>query len=133
MVLDTEDLMFQPFGCSVEATLSVIGGRWKPVIMFKLMDAGMLRFNEIRRQVPDVTQKMLTNQLRELEADGIIERRVYAEVPPRVEYRLTDYGRTLKPILIAMKDWGIQHMAARIQPADSPAATTPARQATSAR
>ena len=100
----------RPFGCSVEATLSVIGGRWKPVIMFKLM-GGTLRFNELRRQVPGVTQKMLTNQLRELEADGVIARRVYAEVPPRVEYRLTERGETLRPLLLAMRDWGAEHMA----------------------
>ena len=104
----------RPFGCSVEATLSVIGGRWKPVIMFKLM-GGTMRFNELRRQIPDVTQKMLTNQLRELEADGVIARKVYAEVPPRVEYRLTDYGETLRPILLAMRDWGARHMPHAIQ------------------
>lgn len=98
-----------PFGCSVEATLSVIGGRWKPVILFKLMEEGVLRFGELRRLVPGVTQKMLTNQLRELEADGVIERKVYPQVPPKVEYRLTDYGLTLEPILLAMRDWGARH------------------------
>lgn len=101
----------QPFGCSVEATLSVIGGRWKPVILFKLMEEGTLRFGELRRLVPGATQKMLTNQLRELEADGIIHREVYAEVPPKVEYRLTVYGRTLGPILEAMRDWGVRHQS----------------------
>lgn len=106
----------RPFGCSVEATLSVMGGRWKPVIMFKLMD-GTLRFNQLRRLIPDVTQKMLTNQLRELEADGIVERKVYAQVPPRVEYRLTDYGETLRPILLAMRDWGARHMPHAIEEA----------------
>ena len=109
----------RPFGCSVEATLSVIGGRWKPVIMFKLM-AGMLRFNELRRLIPGVTQKMLTNQLRELEADGVIERRVYAEVPPRVEYRLTEHGETLRPLLLAMRDWGAEHMADAMEESDEP-------------
>lgn len=98
-----------PYGCSVEATLSVIGGRWKPVILFKLMEEKVLRFGELRRLIPGVTQKMLTNQLRELEADGVIERKVYPQVPPKVEYRLTDYGCTLEPILLAMRDWGARH------------------------
>lgn len=98
-----------PFGCSVEATLSVIGGRWKPVILFKLMESGVLRFGELSRLVPGATQKMLTNQLRELERDGVVNREVYAEVPPRVEYSLTDYGRSLEDILAAMRDWGAVH------------------------
>lgn len=101
----------QPFGCSVEATLAVIGGRWKPVILFKLMEEGVLRFGELRRLIPGVTQKMMTNQLRELEADGIVERTVYPQVPPKVEYRLTEYGHTLSPILLAMRDWGAKHTA----------------------
>lgn len=101
----------QPFGCSVEATLSVIGGRWKPVILFKLMEEDVLRFGELRNLIPGVTQKMMTNQLRELERDGIINRKVYPEVPPKVEYSLTDYGRTLEPILISMREWGAHHAA----------------------
>lgn len=107
------DVFRKPFGCSVEATLAVIGGRWKPVILFKLMEEGVLRFSELRRHIPSVTQKMLTSQLRELEADGVISREVYPEVPPKVEYRLTDYGNTLAPILLAMRDWGAQHMTGR--------------------
>ncbi|MEM9839600.1 MAG: helix-turn-helix domain-containing protein [Pseudomonadota bacterium] len=99
----------EPFGCSVEACLSVIGGRWKPVILFKLMEEGILRFGELRRLVPGATQKMMTNQLRELAADGIVHREVYAEVPPKVEYSLTTYGRSLEPILLAMRDWGAFH------------------------
>lgn len=99
-----------PYGCSVEATLSVIGGRWKSVIIFLLLQNDFLRFGELRRKVSGVTQRMLTNQLRELERDGIVAREVYAEVPPRVEYSLTDYGRTLEPIMLAMRDWGTEHM-----------------------
>lgn len=98
-----------PYGCSVEATLSVIGGRWKPVILFHLLQQEMMRFNQMKRAIEGITQRMLTNQLRELEADGIIERKVYAEVPPRVEYRLTNYGQTLEPILLAMREWGANH------------------------
>lgn len=99
----------EPYGCSVEATLAVIGGRWKPVILFKLMEEGVLRFGELRKLIPGVTQKMLTSQLRELEADGVIERKVYPEVPPKVEYRITSYGLTLSDILLAMRDWGATH------------------------
>lgn len=87
----------------------MIGGRWKPVILFKLMEEGVLRFSELRRHIPNVTQKMITNQLRELEADGIVERTIYPQVPPKVEYRLTGYGQTLAPILYAMRDWGANH------------------------
>ena len=99
-----------PYGCSVEATLSVIGGRWKPVIIFNLLQNDVLRFGELKKKINGVTQRMLTNQLRELESDKIILRKVYAEVPPRVEYSLTDYGRSLEPIMIAMRDWGANHM-----------------------
>lgn len=96
------------FGCSVEAALDVISGKWKGVVLFHLSDA-TLRFNEIRRLVPTVTQRMLTRQLRELEADGVIHREVYPEVPPRVEYSLTDYGRTLLPIIASLVQWGDIH------------------------
>ncbi len=99
-----------PYGCSVEATLSVIGGRWKSIIIFLLLQNEVLRFGELRRKIEGITQRMLTNQLRELEADRIIDRTVYAEVPPRVEYTLTDYGRSLEPIMLAMRDWGAEHM-----------------------
>lgn len=92
-------------GCSVEATISLIDGKWKCVILFHLL-GGTVRFNEIRRRVPDVTQRMLTNQLRELEADGLIERKVYPQVPPKVEYSLSPLGRSLEPVLLALKIWG---------------------------
>ncbi len=99
-----------PYGCAVGATLSVIGGCWKPIIIFKLLQNDFLRFGELRREIEGVTQRMLTQQLRELEDDKVVTRKVYAEVPPRVEYSLTDYGRTLEPIMIAMRDWGADHM-----------------------
>jgi DNA-binding HxlR family transcriptional regulator len=92
-------------GCSVEATISLIDGKWKCVILFHLL-GGTLRFNEIRRRVPDVTQRMLTNQLRELEADGLIVRKVYAQVPPKVEYSLSPLGQSLEPVLQTLKIWG---------------------------
>jgi DNA-binding HxlR family transcriptional regulator len=92
-------------GCSVEATISLIDGKWKCVILFHLLD-GTFRFNELRRFVPTVTQRMLTNQLRELEADGLIVRKVYPQVPPKVEYSLSPLGRSLEPVLQTLKTWG---------------------------
>lgn len=98
------------YSCSVEATLDVIGGKWKGVILFHLLD-GARRFGALRRLLPEVTQRMLTLQLRELEEAGIIHREVYREVPPRVEYSLTPFGQTLEPILMLMRDWGDDYMA----------------------
>ena len=92
-------------GCDVEATLSVIGGRWKPVLVCHLV-GGRKRFGELRRLTPNPTERMITLQLRELEADGVVSRHVYAEVPPRVEYELTEFGRTLEPLLARMQEWG---------------------------
>ena len=102
-----------PYGCSVGATLSVIGGRWKPIIIFKLLQNDFLRFGELKREINGVTQRMLTQQLRELEGDKVVARKVFAEVPPRVEYSLTNYGRTLEPIMVAMRDWGAEHINAK--------------------
>ncbi|WP_044642369.1 winged helix-turn-helix transcriptional regulator [Risungbinella massiliensis] len=94
-----------PEGCPVETTLDVIGGKWKGVILYYLLDEKK-RFNELRRLMPGITQRMLSLQLSELENDGVVHREVFAEVPPRVEYSLTDFGKTLSPIIIQMKDWG---------------------------
>ncbi|MDJ0387199.1 helix-turn-helix domain-containing protein [Roseomonas sp. E05] len=103
-------------GCAVEAAISLIDGKWKCVVLFHLL-GGTLRFNEIRRQIPGVTQRMLTNQLRELEEDGLIERRVYAQVPPKVEYSLSPLGRSIEPILLALKDWGDANLSRFGKPA----------------
>lgn len=92
-------------GCPIEATLDIIGGKWKGMILHRLL-TGTARFSELRRSVPGVTQRMLTRQLRELERDGVIHRQVYAEVPARVEYSLTEFGLSLGPILVAMNAWG---------------------------
>jgi len=97
-------------GCPVEATLKLIGGRWKGIALFHLLMDGVLRFSELQRKCAGVTQRMLTKQLRELEADGIISRKVYAEVPPKVEYSLTEKGDSLRPILMALKNWGLKHV-----------------------
>lgn len=97
------------FGCPVEACVEVIGGKWKGVILFHLL-GGTKRFNELLRLIPGVTQRMLTRQLRELEDDQIIERKIYAEVPPKVEYSLTEFGKTLEPVLRMLQGWGSQYL-----------------------
>lgn len=96
-------------GCAVEAAISLIDGKWKCVILFHLLE-GTCRFSALRRHIPGVTQRTLTNQLRELEADGLIERTVYAQVPPKVEYNISDLGRSLAPVLLALKAWGDANM-----------------------
>ena len=93
--------------CPAEVTLGVIGGRWKVLILYHLFD-GVKRFSELQRALPGVTQKMLTQQLRELEGDGIVSRTVYPQVPPRVEYAMTPLGKTLQPVVKAMCRWGLQ-------------------------
>nr|WP_207229293.1 helix-turn-helix domain-containing protein [Ktedonosporobacter rubrisoli] len=92
-------------GCPVKTTLAVIGGKWKSIILYHLID-GPKRFNEFRRLYPELTQFMLTLQLRELERDCIVHREVYKQVPPKVEYSLTEFGATLKPIILSMRNWG---------------------------
>lgn len=93
---------------SVKTTLDVIGGKWKPLIMY-LLSQKTHRFSHLQKGIGGVTQKMLTQQLRELESDGLVERRVYPQVPPKVEYSLTSYGRTLLPIFKSMNEWGEKH------------------------
>ncbi|MGK0272812.1 MAG: DNA-binding HxlR family transcriptional regulator [Cocleimonas sp.] len=91
--------------CGVEATLEILGGKWKGVILYQLRDE-LKRFNQLHRLLPNITQRMLTRQLRELEHDGLVNRKVYAQVPPKVEYSLTDTGTSLIPIIMLLKDWG---------------------------
>lgn len=98
----------EAFACPVAFTVNVIGGKWKSLILFHLM-SGTKRFNELRRLMPDVTQRMLTLQLRELETDRVIHREIYREVPPKVEYSLTELGNTLAPLVSAMREWGAAH------------------------
>ena len=94
--------------CPAEYTLALIGGRWKIPLIFHLM-SGVRRFSELSRALAGVSQKMLTQQLREMERNGLVERKVYAQVPPRVEYALTPLGRSLKPVVEAMCRWGELH------------------------
>jgi DNA-binding HxlR family transcriptional regulator len=103
----------QPPQCAVEAAMRVIGGKWKPLILYYLLEEGVLRFGELKRRIPGITQQMLTLQLRELEADGIVHREVYRQVPPKVEYTLTPLGERLKPVLDLMLAWGADYMAER--------------------
>ena len=96
------------YGCPVEVTLDVLGGKWKGIILYHLIGRKR-RFNEFRRLIPDVTQRILTLALRELERDGIVERTIFPEVPPRVEYELSEFGKTLEPIIRMMRDWGAEY------------------------
>ncbi|MGC1274738.1 MAG: helix-turn-helix domain-containing protein [Planctomycetaceae bacterium] len=101
--------------CSVETTLAVIGGRWKVLVLHHLLD-GTKRFSELTRALKGVSARTLSKQLRELEADGVIDRRVYPQIPPKVEYSLTPSGRRLKPVLLAMHRWGETFDAADERP-----------------
>ena len=100
--------------CPVEATLDLIGGKYKALILWHLSD-GTLRFSELRSRIPKATPKMLTQQLRELENQELIHREVYPVIPPKVEYSLTDTGRSLMPILVAMRDWGASYLRSKDQ------------------
>lgn len=96
--------------CPVETTLMLIGDKWKVLILRDLMN-GTMRFGELKKSIGSVSQKVLTAQLRDMEAKGLVSRKVYAEVPPRVEYSLTELGQSLKPILDAMWNWGEDYKA----------------------
>ncbi|GAA5500550.1 hypothetical protein Dxin01_00271 [Deinococcus xinjiangensis] len=100
----------QGYNCEKELTLSVIGGKWKLIILWHLGKQGTKRFSELRALIPDITTKMLTSQLRELEGDHIIHREVYPVIPPKVEYSLTDHGQTLMPVLELMYNWGERYI-----------------------
>src|SRR6202795_4803614 len=106
-------------GCPVEATLDLIDGKWKAIILYHLLK-GTLRCNEMRRRLAKITQRMLTRQLRELEEVGLVSRTIFAEVPPRFEYALTDQGRSLEPVIRALWDWGNAYLAERSQGATTP-------------
>lgn len=104
-----EKKSIEPHQCPVTFTMSKIGGKWKPIILF-LIDKGANRFGILHRGIDGISKQMLTKQLREMEKDGILERKIFAEIPPRVEYYITDLGRSLFPIIHSMKAWGEQHI-----------------------
>ncbi|WP_165764426.1 winged helix-turn-helix transcriptional regulator [Flavobacterium aurantiibacter] len=104
--MNERNFVFDEKSCPVTATMHVIGGKWKPILINAIYQTSPARFGELKRSVKGITQSMLTSQLRELEDDGIIHRKVYAEVPPKVEYTITEFGFTLAPILQSMGEWG---------------------------
>ncbi|SDZ39635.1 DNA-binding transcriptional regulator, HxlR family [Evansella caseinilytica] len=97
--------------CKFETALEILVGKWKPVILLQLFANGTMRFSELQKAIPDITKKMLTQQLRELQYHDIIHREVYNQIPPKVEYSITEYGQQLTPLLQAMNDWGTAHIA----------------------
>jgi DNA-binding HxlR family transcriptional regulator len=105
----------EPELCRVDDALEIIVGKWKPLILLHLLKEGTQRFSELKRSLPEITQRILTKTLRELEEEDIIERKVYPQVPPKVEYSITEYGRSLEPILVAMHEWGLSHQQHKMQ------------------
>lgn len=105
----TKRLHDHEYRCFFELTLQVMGGKWKPIILYHLAQAGVLRFSDLRRGMEGITERMLTKQLREMEKDQLIHREVYKQVPPKVEYSLKPMGARLIPILVAMRDWGAEY------------------------
>ena len=96
--------------CRVGDALNIIVGKWKPIILLHLFENGTMRFNELKRKMPGITQKMLTQQLRELEGEDLVHREVYPQVPPKVEYSITEYGQSIEPVLEVMHEWGLAHL-----------------------
>lgn len=96
--------------CKFETALDILVGKWKPVILLRLFANGTMRFSELQRAIPDITKKMLTQQLRELEYHDIVHREIYQQIPPKVEYSITEYGQRMTPLLQAMNDWGEGHI-----------------------
>lgn len=109
MIIDNKEMVFlidgRKFHCALDVTMTFIGGKWKTVVLWYLRK-DKKRFSELKKHIPDITEKMLSLQLKQLEQDGIVARKVYPEVPPRVEYFLTDFGKTLIPMLEEMAKWG---------------------------
>lgn len=105
-IVTKKTFIFDEDNCPVTATMKVLGGKWKPILINAIYFTAPARFGELKRSVIGITQSMLTQQLRELEDDGIISRKIYAEIPPKVEYTLTEFGLTLSPVIQTMAKWG---------------------------
>ncbi|MES9810108.1 winged helix-turn-helix transcriptional regulator [Streptomyces cinereoruber] len=99
-----------PYFCGIDAAMDVVSGKWKPLILWELHEHGVRRFAELRRGLPGVSEKMLVQHLREMEEDGLVHREVYPEVPPRVEYTLTEHGVSLNAALTSLGEWGTERM-----------------------
>ena len=123
-IVEYQELTFAPDGpyteelCPMLEAMNVIGGKWKLTLIGRIHRQSPARFGELKRSLVGITQKMLTTQLRELEQDGIVHRKVYAEVPPKVEYTLTEYGLTLQPIVSGLYAWGEAHRRKRATEAE---------------
>ncbi len=107
-VITKNIFIFDEHSCPVTATMKVLGGKWKVILINAIYHTSPARFGELKRCVKGITQSMLTQQLRELEDDGVISRKIYAEIPPKVEYTLTEFGLSLSPIIQSMAEWGIK-------------------------
>lgn len=108
-------MKIQPDFCKVQDALSILVGKWKPTILLYLMSEETMRYGELKKALVGITPKMLTNQLRELEEEGLINRKAYPVIPPKVEYSITEYGMTLKPILEAMHEWSVEHKKRKLK------------------
>ncbi|WP_223881059.1 winged helix-turn-helix transcriptional regulator [Nesterenkonia ebinurensis] len=106
----SKNLRRGPYICGIDAAMDVVSGKWKGLILWELEAHGVRRFAQLRRGLPGVSEKMLTQHLREMEQDGLVHREVYAEVPPRVEYSLTEHGRSLNAALGALGEWGLDRI-----------------------
>jgi DNA-binding HxlR family transcriptional regulator len=96
--------------CKFDRVIEILVGKWKPIILFQLFSTGTMRFNELEKAIPNITKKMLTQELRELEYHNIVHREIYRQIPPKVEYSITEYGKEMTSVLKAMHDWGINHV-----------------------
>ena len=109
-----EDVTPEMAASGIEGAFHILEGRWKMVIIFHLFARGVLRFSELEKAIPAASQKMLIQQLRDLERDGVVSRTVYAQVPPKVEYRLTRKGKSFVPVIAAIRDWGHRHLVSDV-------------------